>query len=234
MFNEGSITLKTDFAEVSRRIKTSLRREGAVVISKGKCSRVRRIPHLPFPVERTQRIITGWFNVPRSTRLRISDVERERRRNSGDSKVSPRSAGKLKLIHDRSVLQGNGNCVVCDFHGVIGDLQKPEKPIRQDSRIEIVQLGRQTDVPEVQSYQDERGVPLGGGRSSPWVGGDAANVLTLIDPDVGDYRILVALVVGRGAERVSHGYLALEVGDDIGFRVLAVKERPNAGPENVP
>jgi len=97
-----------------------------------------------------------------------------------------------------------------------------------------VQLGRQTDVPEIQSYQDERAVPLGGCSSSPWIGGDAANVIALIDADVRDHGVLVAFVVGRGAESISHGHLTLEIGDDIGFRVLAIKERPNAGTENVP
>lgn len=147
LFNEGPIAFKADFAEVSRGIKASLRGEGPVFISQGKCARVLCLRHLPCPVERTQRISTGRLNLARRTRLRISNVEGQRRGNSRDTKVIPGSARKSELIHDRSVLQGNGNCVIRDFHRVVGNLQKPEKPIRCDSWIEIVQLGRQTDVP---------------------------------------------------------------------------------------
>ena len=97
-----------------------------------------------------------------------------------------------------------------------------------------MQLGRQTDVPKVQSYQYECGVSLGGCRSSPWVGGDAANVITSIDADVRDYAVLVAVIVGRGSEGISHSDLALEVLDDIGFCVLAVKEGSDARNETGP
>ena len=63
-----------------------------------------------------------------------------------------------------------------------------------------MQLGRQTDVPKVQSYQDERAGRLGGCSSSPYVGRDAANVIASIDADVSDHRVLLAVVVRRGAE----------------------------------
>jgi hypothetical protein len=170
-FNEGPVALKADFAEVSCGIKTSLRGEGAIIVGKGKCSRVRSIPHFAFPVERTQRISTDWLNVARSPRLRVGNVEGEGSGNSGDTKVIPRSAREPELIHDVSVLQGDSYCVIRDFHGIIGNLQEPEKPIRSNSWIEIVQKGRQTDVPEIQSYQDEGAVVrLGGGSSSRWVG----------------------------------------------------------------
>jgi hypothetical protein len=112
-------------------------------------------------------------------------------------------------------------------------LQKPEKPIRSDSWTEIVQLGRQTDVPKVQSYQHECGVPLGGSTSSPDIGWDRANVISSIDADVGDHRVLIALVVGGSTEGISHRHTALEIRDDIGFCVLAVKECPDARRENI-
>lgn len=137
------------------------------------------------------------------------------------------------MIHNRSVAQGNGYGVVRDFHGVVGNLQKPEEPIRSDSRIEIVQLGRQTDVPKVQSYQDESAVRLGGCSSSPYVGRNAASILASINADVGDHRVLVALVVRRGAKGISHGHMALEVRNDIGFCVLAVQKGPNTWGKDV-
>lgn len=227
VFDEGSISLEADFAEVSCGIKASLRGETPVVVGERESARVRCIPHLPLPVERTQRIGTGWSNVAPCTRLRVSNVERERSGNSRDTKVIPRSARKSKLIHDRGVLQGNGYCVICDFHGVVGNLQNPKKPIRSDSRIEIVQLGRQTDVPKVQSYKDERAVRPRRCGSSPCVGRNAAKVIALIDADVGDDCVRVALVVLRGAEGISHGHMTLEVGDLIGFGVLAIQKGPN-------
>jgi hypothetical protein len=96
-----------------------------------------------------------------------------------------------------------------------------------------VQLGRQTDVPKVQSYQDESAARLIGRGSSPYVGRDAANVIASINADVGDYCVLVALVVRRGAEGVSHGRMALEIRDDIGFCVLAIEKGPNTGGKDV-
>ena len=113
------------------------------------------------------------------------------------------------------------------------ELVETRKAIREDSWTEIVQLGRQTDVPKVQSYQDERDVPLFGCSSSPDEGGDAANVIALIDADVCNHREPVAIVVPRGAEGVSHRHTALEVGNCVGFCVLAVKAYPDARRENV-
>ena len=77
-------------------------------------------------------------------------------------------------------------------------------------------------------------MPFGGCSATPHVGGDAANVIASIHADVGDYSVPVALVVGRGAKGISHGHPALEIRDDVGFCVLAVKERPDAGNETVP
>jgi hypothetical protein len=137
------------------------------------------------------------------------------------------------LIHDRSVLQRNGYGIIRDFDRIVGNLQKPEKPIRSDSWTEIVQLGRQTDVPKVQSYQHECGVPLGGSTSSPDIGWDRANVIASIDADVGDHRVLLALVVSGRTEGISHRHTALEIRDNIGFCVLAVKKGPDARRESV-
>lgn len=92
-----------------------------------------------------------------------------------------------------------------------------------------MQLGRQTDVPEVQSYLDERAVRLGGCCSSRAERGKATNVIALIDADVGDHRVLFAIVVGRGAEGISHGHVALEIGNAVGFSVEAIKCRSNTG-----
>lgn len=232
-FSEGAIALEADFAEVSRGIKASLRGEAPVVVGELESARVRCIPHLPLPVERTQRISSCWLNVAPSNRLRVSNVEGDRCGHASNSEVAPRSARECKLIHDRSVLQGNGYCVIRDFHGVIGNLQKPEKSIRSNSRVKVVQLGRQTDVPKVQSYQDECAMGLGGCTSSSYVGRDATNVVPLVHTDVGDYRVRVALVVGRGAEGISHGHMALEIRDDVGFGVLAIEKGPNTWGKDV-
>jgi hypothetical protein len=96
-----------------------------------------------------------------------------------------------------------------------------------------VQLGRQTDVPKVQSYQDECAMGLGGCTSSPYVGRDPANVVALIDPDVGDYRVRVALVVRRGAEGISHCHMSLEIGDDMGFCVFTIEKGPDTGGKDI-
>lgn len=170
----------------------------------------------------------------RSTRLCVSNVEGKCSGSSGNPQVLPRSAGETKLIHDRSVLQRNGDCIIRDRHGVVGNLEKPEKAIRSDSGIEIVQLGRQTDVPKVQSYENERAMPFGGCSSSADVGWDTANVIALIDADVSDHRVLVALAIRGGAEGISHGHMALEIRDDIGFCVLAIEKRPDTGRVHVP
>ena len=92
-----------------------------------------------------------------------------------------------------------------------------------------MQLGRQTDVPKVQSYLDERAVCLGGCGSSRAESGNATNVIALIDADVGDYRVLFAIIVHRGAEGISHGHLALEIRNAVGFSVEAIKCRSNTG-----
>lgn len=96
-----------------------------------------------------------------------------------------------------------------------------------------MQLGRQTDVPKVQSYQDERAGRLGGCSSSSYVGRDAANVIASIDADIGDHRVVVALVVRRRAKGISHGHLALEVGDYVGLCVLAIEKGPNTWGKDV-
>lgn len=96
-----------------------------------------------------------------------------------------------------------------------------------------MQLGRQTDVPKVQSYQDERAGRLGGCSSSSYVGRDAAYVIASINADVSDHCVLVALVVCRGPQGISHGDMALEVGDYVRLCVLAVEKGPNTWGKDV-
>ena len=96
-----------------------------------------------------------------------------------------------------------------------------------------MKLGRQTDVPKVQSYQDERALRFGGCRSSPYIGRNAAHVIASIDADVGDHRVLVALVVRPGAEGISHGHMAFEVRDYVRLCVLAIEKDPNTWGKDV-
>lgn len=46
-----------------------------------------------------------------------------------------------------------------------------------------MQLGRQTDVPEIQSYQDESAVLFGGSTSSPYVGRNAPKTFRQVLPE---------------------------------------------------
>jgi len=74
---------------------------------------------------------------------------------------------------------------------------------------------------------------LGGCSSSSYVSRQAAKVIASIDADVRDHSVVVALVVRRGAEGISHGHMALEVGDYIGFCVLAIEKGPNTWGKDV-
>lgn len=88
-----------------------------------------------------------------------------------------------------------------------------------------MELGRQTDVPEVKSYLDKRAVrPCRFcGARSVGVRYFASDVFPLIYADVGDNGLLLALIVRRHPACVPHSRNPTKIGDAVGIRIDGIK-----------
>jgi len=95
-----------------------------------------------------------------------------------------------------------------------------------------MQLRRQTDVPEVNSYFDEgaaRQFRFSVACGIDEIDGLASQILSFVYADVGDNRIGISLVVSGSAERVSHGSNAAKIRDAVRIRIDWVKRWSLAG-----
>jgi hypothetical protein len=94
-----------------------------------------------------------------------------------------------------------------------------------------MELGRQTDVPEVKSYLDKRAVrPCRFcGARSVGVRYFASDVFPLIYADVGDNGVLLALIVRRHPACVPHSRNPTKIGDAVGIRIDGIKRGSLAG-----
>jgi len=233
---KGAVSFRAHLAKISRGVEIPLCRERAVGVGNGESSRIRGHPHLASPIERTEWIGGGWSNVPRRTHFRVCDVKRDRRRDPGSAEIITCATRELKLVNNRCVFQRNRQCVFRYLHGVIRDLHEPEKTIRSDARIEVMDLlswGPRTGEPEINSYLDEGAMRLSGGRAS---GGESrlrADIITLVDTDVGDHLVGLAGVVGGEAEGVTHGSYPAEIRDAMRLCVQAVVDRSDSRKELV-
>lgn len=235
MPDEGSVPLPAYFAKVTLRTEASLRRKTAVRVGNRESSGVRRVRHFARPIEGTERIPGNRPNVSRPARFLIGDVERDGRRGTGVSQVDyfsiRQSIRECKLVDDRHIRQRNRDGVVRDRHGVIGDLNDPEKTVCADPAVEVMHLCRwkpRTREPEIYSYLDEGATYLlrEGGRSSCAERGLRTKVITLVDANVSDDLVLLAGVIRGRPERVAHGDCAVEIGDSVWLGVHAVEEGP--------
>jgi hypothetical protein len=126
---EGAIPFRAHLTKISRGAETPLCRERAVVIRKREGSRVRGHPHLAGPIKGTERVGGSWSNVARRAHFRVGDVKRDRCWDSGSAEIISCSTREFKLINDGQICQRDRQRVIRYLHGVIRDLQDPEKTV---------------------------------------------------------------------------------------------------------
>ena len=80
------------------------------------------------------------MNVARRASFSVGNFKRQRRRYAGRTEVVPRPTRELKLIDDGCIFQRNGQSVIRNSYAVVRHLQNPEKTIRCDAGIKVVQL----------------------------------------------------------------------------------------------
>src|SRR5215472_3139851 len=120
----------------------------------------------------------------------------------------------------------NRQRVIGDLHRTVRNFHDPEETIWQSPRTEIMQLGRQTDVPEVESYLHEGAV-----RTRRFCGTCTVNrirclassVFPLIYADVRDNGVFLPLFVRRRAARVPHSRDAAKIGDAVWIRIHGIE-----------
>src|ERR1700716_185982 len=97
--------------------------------------------------------------------------------------------------------------VFSDLHRTVRDFHDPEKAVWQSPRTEIMKLGPQTEVPEVNSYLHKSAVRMCRSCCAGAVGvcDLPANIFPLIHAKVGYDDIRLALIVRRRAACVPHG-----------------------------
>ena len=175
--NKGSIPYDTHLPKVTHGTETSLRRKTAVIVGNRERSDVCRRRHFARPSERTERIVGTWPNGLCRARRRISNVERDDGcRITGVSQVDYRSirervyVREYLLVDDRYILQTDRQPVFRDLHGVVGNLQDPEKSGRADPSIEVMYLCRwrpeTREREEINSYLDKGAVCPDAGSSA--------------------------------------------------------------------
>lgn len=130
----GAVPLGPHFAKESGRTEAPRRRKAAAVgVSDGKVPGVRRHRHLAGPSERAQGIVGRRHNLAWRSHLGIGD-------RKGESGGHGAATEKEKLVSDRHILHMDGQSIVCNVHGVVGDLQNPKNAIRRDAGIKLMEL----------------------------------------------------------------------------------------------
>src|SRR5579864_3220379 len=225
------VSFEPHLAEIASRVKAAGRRKRSVIIGQRKRSGVGGIPHRARPVKGTHRIARRWSNPARITGSLVGDVQRQ----LGWYKLDRRNAGyglrrrrKAECVHNRHIDQMNGHGVAINFYSTRVNLHGPKETVRQRPRAEIMQLGPQTEVPEVQSYFDKDAIGLlrhRGSRRINGVRGCASDEFALVDADVGDDSILIVLVISRQPAGVAHRRQTLEVGDHLRVGADRIKGR---------
>ena len=159
----------------------------------------------------------------------VGDVEGSRCRNGGKKSNSvsrPRRESEgIKLRHlfkmnvQRGAIGRNLYCAVRNLHN-------PEQSAGQNPGAEIVQLRRQTDVPEINSYLDESAAGQLRFRVASRVSEIdrlPSQILPFVYADVGDHCIGVAVVVSGSTQRISHSGDAAKIRDAVRIGIDRVK-----------
>src|SRR5262249_50385376 len=120
----------------------------------------------------------------------------------------------------------NRQGVFGDLHRTVRNFHDPEETVGQSPRTEIMKLGRQTDVPEVESYLHEgalRPRRFCGARTDG-IRCFTPNVFPLINADVGYDDVLFALIVHRHATCVAHSRDTTKIRDAVGIRIYGIQQ----------
>src|SRR5262249_15181209 len=147
------------------------------------------------------------------TRPRIAHLERSHRWHI------PRWRERVikgEAINHRHILQANRYGVASDLQGIIRDSYHPEKAIRQNPRIKVMQSCPQTGVEEVDSYLDECSAGMG------TIRGD---VFSLVNANICLRGIIHAFVIRGRPVCVCQRCQTSKVRDAVQLRIEPIETR---------
>src|SRR5215469_5178457 len=125
---------------------------------------------------------------------------------------------------NRQSISGNLYCAIWNFHD-------PEEAIGQSPGAEVMQLGPETGIPEIQSYFDKCAARSRRFccASAVGIGGFSSDVFALVYADVRDHAIGIALIIRCGAKCIPHSGDATKVSYAMGIRIHGIERRSLVG-----